>query len=61
MLHELRRGTNGPAHQFAAAIGADESELVRRACSAIRALEGADKGVGRVGRKVPITALAVRA
>ena len=49
-----------PAHQFAGAIGTMPAEHSFGALAAERALIGADPAVERVGRQIPVAALAIR-
>src|SRR5260370_13540019 len=48
-----------PAHQFAGAIGTMPVEHSFGALAAKRALVGADPGVQRVGRQIPVAAFAI--
>src|SRR5271169_1377213 len=48
-----------PAHQFAGAIGTTPAEHSVGALPAKRALIGADPGVERVGRQIPVAAFAI--
>lgn len=58
---ELHRRAHGAAHQFATAIGtAPTRQTVASAVDAERALERAHQRLGRVGRQILVTALAVR-
>ena len=59
VLHQLGRRADGPAHKFAAAVGANVAELGRGAVEAESALEGADVGLLRGGREIPVAAFAV--
>ena len=48
-----------PPYQLAAAIGTSPFEHTFRAIAAKRAFEGADPGVRRVGRQIPVAAFAI--
>lgn len=60
VLDQLGGWANRPPDEFATAVGADKAKFVRGTLEAERALEGADIRLFRVGRNVPIAALAVR-
>src|SRR5262245_26077033 len=53
---ELARGADGALDEVAAAVGAGALEQVLGAAAAEGALEGADQGVGRLGREVLVAA-----
>jgi len=61
ILQELRRRTNRTSNKLTAAVGADETEVLRRTLQAISALESADVGFPRLWWKIPIATLAVGA
>src|SRR5713226_4730252 len=60
ILHELFDGTARPRNELTRAVGAHAAEHFARAGAAERALEGANEGLGGVGREIAVTALAVR-
>jgi len=60
VVRELRRRANGTARQLSAAVGTNKSQFGGGAVNAVRALEGADVGVRRTGRKITIATLAIR-
>src|SRR5262245_57762057 len=58
---QLARGADGALDEVATAIGAGAAQDVLGAAAAEGAFEGADQGVGRVGREVLVAAFAVGA
>ncbi len=59
IFQQLRRGTDGAPNQLAPAVRTHESQLFFRAVHAIGALEAADEGVPRIGRKIAIAAFTI--
>jgi hypothetical protein len=56
VLRQFVCGSPGARNQFAAAVRADALKHVVRAIDAERAFEGANASIGRIGRKIFITA-----
>ena len=58
---ELNSGADRPRDEIASAVGADAAQARLSAIATERALIGADHGFRRVGREIPVAALAVGA
>ena len=60
VVHQLGRRAARAPDQLAAAVGADQMQILIVALGAEGALEGADIGDRRVGGQIPVTAFTVR-